>query len=110
MTHEEFQKLTSLEKIQHNLPAITALCNGEEIELLNSNEKYYPYHHVYYYNPIQYPLRVKPKTVKKWFNIYISINCMYEIHGYGYDTRGKALKEAAANSIACIELEVPLVS
>lgn len=109
MTNKEFEDLTYQEKIKYNLPAIIAFANGGAIEStsLCTNE----YFDVYTLNYIhKFPHRIKPKTVKKWFNIYLDNLDTNKLSGYGYSSKDIADKVACERRFTCLEIEVPVVA
>jgi hypothetical protein len=108
MTNKEFSKLSYQDKIKYNLPAIIAFTNGEKIECKLSDEKgYFPTNLISFFE--EYPYRVKPKTEKRWFNLYLKVNKTL-IHGFGYFSKEIADENQYDNRVACVEIEVPVVS
>lgn len=107
MTNKEFDAIPYIDKIKHNLPAIIAFTNGEAIEatVTGSNEYYETKSLNYVQN---FPHRVKPKTVKRWYNIYLDGSDTDKLLGYGYISKDMADIASGESRLSCVEIEVPI--
>lgn len=106
MTYTEFNKLSNRDKLKFNLPAITAYCNGECVQYLNGY-KTDDWGDIYDNDENRFTgfmFRIKPKTIKKWCNIYWNKPNLWT-HLYANK------QEADSNTvdrIASVEIEVPV--
>lgn len=114
MTNKEFENLSLSDRFKYNLPAMNAYFNNQDIQIVCDGK---------YYTEVNWTgedrfsslmFRIKPKTVKKWFNIYYDIyNSTAYCNSTGFESESVALENAeqgSRNKTFTIELEVPVVT